>query len=115
MLFAPIFVNFSLSGHSNSFILSDNIKYSPYAPCLLGFEGHGGNRTPTIRGIVVHQHNVDMLKEAHREYERHAAEQEQEESQKRILKRWKKLIQGILLKDRLEREYGGDGGDPADV
>ena len=32
----------------------------PYAPCLLGFEGHGGNRTPSIRGIVVHEHNIDF-------------------------------------------------------
>jgi xeroderma pigmentosum group C-complementing protein len=80
---------------------------------LLGFEGNGGNRTPTIRGIVVHKHNVAILKEAYREYERHMVEQEQDESRKRILKRWKKLIQGILLKDRLEREYGG--GDQAEV
>jgi hypothetical protein len=27
----------------------------PYSPCLLGFEGYGGNRTPTIRGITVFQ------------------------------------------------------------
>ncbi|KAI2510277.1 mismatch repair [Fragilaria crotonensis] len=80
----------------------------PYAPCLLGFEGHGGNRTPTIRGIVVHQHSVEILKEAYREYERHVLEQEHDESQRRILRRWKKLINGILLKDRLEREYGDD-------
>jgi xeroderma pigmentosum group C-complementing protein len=40
----------------------------PYAPCLLGFEGHGGNRTPTIRGIVVHEHNAELLREAHVEW-----------------------------------------------
>jgi len=85
--------------------------YSPYAPCLLGFEGHGGNRTPTIRGIVVHEHNVDLLTEAFTEFERHAVEREHEEQQKKVLQRWKKLIRGILLKDRLEREYGGDKTD----
>jgi xeroderma pigmentosum group C-complementing protein len=79
---------------------------------LLGFEGHGSNRTPTIRGIVVHQHNVDILKEAFAEFERHAMEREQNEHEKKVLKRWKKLIHGILLRDRLEREYGrGDKGE----
>ncbi len=56
----------------------------------------------------MHQHSADILNEAYSEYERHAVEQEHDESQRRILQRWKKLINGILLKDRLEREYGDD-------
>jgi len=51
----------------------------PYAPCLLGFEGHGSNRTPTIHGIVVHKHNVDLLHEAHLEFESQAVEIEYKE------------------------------------
>ncbi len=78
---------------------------------MLGFEGHGGNRTPTIRGIVVHEHNVDILNEAFVEFERHAIEREQNEQETKVLKRWKKLIHGILLRDRLERDYGGDKGE----
>ena len=61
----------------------------------------------------MHEHSVEILNEAYSEYERHIVEQEQDESQKRILKRWKKLIHGILLKDRLEREYGGGDQDEA--
>jgi hypothetical protein len=72
----------------------------------LGFEGHGGNRTPTIRGIIVHQHNVELLREAFDGFDHYIKQQEAEAKQKRILLRWKNLIQGILLKDRLEREYG---------
>jgi len=78
----------------------------PYAPCLLGFEGHRGNRTPTIRGIVVHEHNADLLREAHTEWESQAVEQEHEQRRKAVYKRWKRLIVGILTKERLERQYG---------
>jgi hypothetical protein len=78
----------------------------PYAPCLLGFEGHHGNRTPTIRGIVVHQHNEQLLREANVEVTSHALEKEHEDHRKAVHLRWKKLLAGLLLKDRLEREYG---------
>ncbi len=77
----------------------------PYAPCLLGFEGHGGNRTPTVRGIVVHEHNVELLHEAHLEWESQAVENEYKERQRAIYGRWKKLIFGMMTKERLEREY----------
>ena len=80
----------------------------PYAPCLLGFEGHGGNRTPTIRGIVVHKRNVDLLQEAHLEFESQAVENEYKERQRAIYGRWKRLIVGMMTKERLERVYGND-------
>ena len=78
----------------------------PYAPCMLGYEGRGGVRTPTIRGIVVHDHNVALLREAYVEWESHAAEREREERRNGIVKRWKRLVVGIMTKERLDREYG---------
>ena len=80
----------------------------PYAPCLLGFEGRGGNRTPSIKGIVVHVHNGELLTEAYAEYEYHGLEQEQQVRKNKILRRWKTLIQGILIKAHVDREYGED-------
>jgi len=80
----------------------------PYAPCLLGFEGHGGNRIPTIRGIVVHEHNADLLRCAYTEWESQAVEQEHTQRRKAIYGRWKRLIVGILTKERLDRQYGGE-------
>ena len=80
----------------------------PYAPCLLGFEGHGGNRTPTIRGIVVHEHNADLLRCAYTEWESQAVEQEHAQRRKAIYGRWKRLIVGMLTKERLDRQYGGE-------
>lgn len=77
----------------------------PYAPCLLGFEGHGGNRTPTIRGIVVHEHNADLLREAHTEYESQLVEDECKKKQDEIIRRWKRLVNGVLTSERLRKEY----------
>jgi len=80
----------------------------PYAPCLLGFEGHGGNLTPTIRGIVVHHHNADLLREAHTEWESEAVEIGYRKRQELIHFRWRRIVMGIMTKDRLEREYAKD-------
>ena len=80
----------------------------PYAPCLLGFEGHGGNMTPTIRGIVVHEHNADLLREAHVEFQSQLVENEYKERQREIYGKWKRLIKGVMTKERLEREYAND-------
>lgn len=78
----------------------------PYAPCMLGYDGHGGNRTATIRGIVVHDQNVELLREASVEWESHAVEVENQERRFAILRRWKRLVVGMLTKERLDREYG---------
>lgn len=78
----------------------------PYAPCLIGFEGHYGNRVPSIRGIVVHAHNESILREAGVEVSNILLEEEYNERRKRICLRWKKLMTGLLTKERVEREYG---------
>ncbi len=78
----------------------------PYAPCMLGYDGKGVNRIVTIRGIVVHDHNVALMREASIEWESHAVEVEHMERQDAILRRWKRLVVGILTKERLDREYG---------
>ena len=77
----------------------------PYAPCLIGFEGHGGKRTPTIKGIVVHEHNVELLLEAHTEWESQNLEKTHRYRHREVCKRWKKIIFGLLTKERLEKEY----------
>jgi xeroderma pigmentosum group C-complementing protein len=78
----------------------------PYAPCMLGFEGQGGNRAPTIRGIVVHAHNEVLLREAGVEVTIHAEKMDSEKRRHIVFRRWKKLLNGLLTKDRLDAEYG---------
>lgn len=73
---------------------------------MLGFEGNQGNCTPKIRGIVVHQHNKELVEEAFVEFQQHVEEQQETDRQRRVLGRWKKLINSLLVKNRLEKEYG---------
>jgi hypothetical protein len=90
----------------------------PYAPCLLGFESNGvrggGGRKPTIRGIVIHEFNEELLREAHAGMSDFLLQQEYDDKKHSILSKWKRLLFGILTKDRLEREYGDDGDDDDD-
>ena len=74
----------------------------PYAPCMMGYEGSH----VSIRGIVVHDHNVALMQEASVEMESHTAEKERENKRKEIIKKWKRLVVGIMTKERLDREYG---------
>ena len=87
----------------------------PYAPCLIGF-GNNGQGTPVVRGIVVHAHNADMIEQAAAQIIQHKSEQEQDERRRIVHKRWKKLMLGVLVKKRLDREYGTteENGDEED-
>jgi xeroderma pigmentosum group C-complementing protein len=78
----------------------------PYAPCMCGYEGHKGSQTPTIKGIVVHHHNVELLNEAYLEYQSQLVETEVETRRQDVLKKWRRLVVGILTKDRLDKAYG---------
>jgi len=74
----------------------------PYAPCMLGYEGSHA----VVRGIVVHSHNVELMQMASVECQSHAVEKERENKRKEIIKKWKRLVVGLLTKERLDREYG---------
>ena len=77
----------------------------PYAPCLVGFENSRQGRVPVIRGIVVHAQNEEILQEAKFEIQSLDLQQQQQKRTKAVYNRWKRLILGLLTKDRLEREY----------
>jgi xeroderma pigmentosum group C-complementing protein len=89
-------------------LTSISVLLRPYAPCLLGFEGRGGSRTPTITGIVVHAHNEELLREAHVEMASQLLEEENEKHRKAVLGRWKRLLAGVLIKERLKQDYGDE-------
>ncbi|CAB9506157.1 XP-C cells homolog [Seminavis robusta] len=78
----------------------------PYAPCMLGFEGHGVNRKPKFQGVVVHEHNAELLHEAYGEVAQKKEEDEERARKRDIYTKWKRLLVGVLTEDRLEREYG---------
>ena len=108
-LSGAVFMLFVLISMSNSHFADKSVPPchdSPYAPCLLGFEGHSGNRTPTVRGIVVHETNEILLREAHVEMTSQLLEESHSSRQQAAYRRWKKLLVAVLTKHRLERQYG---------
>lgn len=54
----------------------------------------------------MHVHNEDLLREASVEVRSKTIEDENENRRRAIYTKWKKLLVGVLTKDRLEREYG---------
>lgn len=74
----------------------------PYAPCMLGYEGSH----VIVRGIVVHDHNVTLIREASVEMQSFTIEKEIQDKRNAVIHRWKRLVVGLLTKERLDRAYG---------
>ena len=60
---------------------------------------------PVIEGVVVAEETADAVLEAFHEHEKAAAEKAQAKFEERNLKRWKKLIEGIFVRERLQTDY----------
>lgn len=77
-----------------------------FASAVVGFEVRNGRPIPKISGIVVAQSHEAMLLDAHRERQQQTIEKAIAHNQKLVLKRWAKVTQRLLLRQRLEDEYG---------
>lgn len=71
---------------------------------------------------MVHEHNAAIIEQAADQIDQHNLEQDEKERQLVVCKLWKKLMVGILVKQRVTRDYGdatcakqGDKDDPVDV
>ena len=69
-----------------------------YAPCMTGFD----EGKPVIIGVVVHDDNADVLREAMGEMN----EILREAWTARIAERWERLVVKVLLDKRLDDEWG---------
>jgi xeroderma pigmentosum group C-complementing protein len=87
-----------------------------HAPAMVGWDFHGGFSHPLLDGIVVakefEQTLLDAWEEQQEELERKAAQKREKE----VMDRWRKLIKGMLIHDRLRRKYDfqDDGNEFAD-
>ncbi|KAI9906266.1 hypothetical protein PsorP6_003330 [Peronosclerospora sorghi] len=77
-----------------------------FAPAVVGFEVRHGRTRPKMAGIVVAQSYEAMLLDAHAEKQHHVIEKAIASNQKLVLKRWEKLTKRLLLRQRLEDDYG---------
>ncbi|BGP11688.1 hypothetical protein JCM10049v2_007608 [Rhodotorula toruloides] len=82
-----------------------------FAEAITGFEFRQRRAIPVMAGIVVAAENAETLQEAIITLEQSTLERELAKQQDRVLKRWKKLIQGLRIRQRLLDQFK----DPEEV
>ncbi|XP_015599337.1 DNA repair protein complementing XP-C cells homolog [Cephus cinctus] len=76
------------------------------APAVVGFNFGGMGAVPAFEGFVVCEEFEDTLREAWETEQIEAAKRAQEKRDKRIYGNWKKLIRGLLIREKLAAKYG---------
>ncbi|GAA5905976.1 hypothetical protein JCM5296_001306 [Sporobolomyces johnsonii] len=76
-----------------------------YAEATIGFEFRQRRAAPTMAGVVVAAEHADALREAILTLEQSTLEKELAKQQDRVLKRWKKLITGLRIRQRLTNQF----------
>ncbi|EGN98589.1 hypothetical protein SERLA73DRAFT_92039 [Serpula lacrymans var. lacrymans S7.3] len=79
-----------------------------YAEAVTGFEFRKQRANPVIEGIVVASENEAVLLEAYWEAEQNAEEKARIKRQEQVLKRWTRLIHGLRIRQRLQKQYATD-------
>ncbi|GAA5815783.1 hypothetical protein MFLAVUS_009298 [Mucor flavus] len=82
-----------------------------YADAVVDFEFVKMRAVPVINGIVVAEESRYVLLEAWDEQERGEAIKAIEKQEKDTLLRWRKLIKTLLIKARVDRDYGKEKKD----
>ncbi|KDQ62732.1 hypothetical protein JAAARDRAFT_190020 [Jaapia argillacea MUCL 33604] len=80
-----------------------------YAEAVTGFEFRNRRATPIIVGIVIAMENEPALLEAYWEVEKAAEEKKQAKQHEQVLKRWIRLVQGLRIRQRLQKQYASEG------
>ncbi|XP_030755957.1 DNA repair protein complementing XP-C cells homolog [Sitophilus oryzae] len=75
------------------------------AAAIVGFDFHGGWSHPVYDGYVVCKEYEDQLVKAWELEQDELDRKEQERIDKRVYKNWKRLIQGLLIRERLKIKY----------
>ncbi|KAI9612475.1 hypothetical protein H4Q26_007631 [Puccinia striiformis f. sp. tritici PST-130] len=80
-----------------------------YADAVVSFEFHRSRATPLIDGIIVPELEAEFVLDAYWTSAEAQEVKELEKLEERCLKRWKKLIIGLRIRQRLQQEYGPQG------
>ncbi|XP_054710390.1 DNA repair protein complementing XP-C cells homolog isoform X2 [Uloborus diversus] len=75
------------------------------SPAVVGFDGHKGSVHPVFDGFVVCEEFKDTLLAAWDEEQENTRKREEEKREKRIYGNWKKLIKGLLIRERIKTKY----------
>lgn len=83
------------------------------AQAVVGFDFHSGSSHPTFDGFVVCEEFAEKVVEQWFEDQKEADRKEEEKYNQRVYGNWKRLIKGLLIRERLQRKYNFKG-DPAE-
>nr|CAH7736099.1 unnamed protein product [Callosobruchus chinensis] len=83
------------------------------ASAIVGFDFHCGGSVPSYDGFVVCEEYADQLIAAWELEQEDREQREKEKVEKRVYGNWKRLIKGLLIRERLNRKYNFDIGKPS--
>lgn len=75
------------------------------SPAVVGFDGHKGSVHPVFDGFVICEEFKDTILAAWDEEQENARKREEEKREKRIYGNWRKLIKGLLIRERIKLKY----------
>ncbi|KAF9970639.1 hypothetical protein BGZ65_010986 [Modicella reniformis] len=86
-----------------------------YVEAVTGFEFQSRRSVPVIEGIIVPTECAELVLDAYQEVMHQQHQETFKKKRAQVLKRWRQVIKGLLIRSRLMEEYGGaqqdDGGD----
>ena len=75
------------------------------APAMMGWDFSCGHCHPVIDGIVTAEENRPTLLAAWDQRQDESRKKQQEKKEKKIYERWRLLIRGVLLKERVQKHF----------
>ena len=75
------------------------------AAAMVGRDFSGGGAHPVYDGVVVCQENAEALMDAWNQEQEVQAKRAEEKREKRVLDNWKKLVKGLIIKQRIKSKY----------
>ncbi|KAF9971812.1 hypothetical protein BGZ73_005142 [Actinomortierella ambigua] len=77
-----------------------------YVEAVTGFDFQSRRSVPVIDGIVVPAESSELVQDAFREVSHHVDQEARRKLRTEVLKRWRKFVMGVLVRARLQDEYG---------
>lgn len=84
------------------------------AQAVIGFDFHSGSSHPTFDGFVVCEEFADEVIAQWEKDQEEIERKEQEKFEARVYGNWKKLIKGLLIRERLKRKFNFGTNDKHD-
>lgn len=75
------------------------------AQAVVGFDFHSGSSHPTFDGFVICEEFSEIVVDQWVRDQEEAERREEEKYNQRVYGNWKKLIKGLLIRERLQKAY----------